>query len=90
MSKSDNFFLNFSIKKWKKNPEKIIKGEILTDILFDDLHIFHLSYIANYFYINFDLVPKYFQIIMDCRINSCFCAIKAKGSSLELAPSKRI
>jgi len=63
MSKSDEFFFKFSKKKWKQSPEKIIKGEILTDILFDDCHIFHLSYIANYFYINFDLVPKYFQII---------------------------
>ena len=61
LSKADNSFCSFSKKKWKSNSENNIKGEVIIDILWCDEHIFQLSYIANYFYINHDLIPKYFQ-----------------------------
>lgn len=61
--KADYSFYNFSIEKWKRNTQNKNKGEIIVDVLFDDLHIFQLSYITNFFYLNADLIPKYFHII---------------------------
>jgi hypothetical protein len=63
LSKSDKVFCDFSKKKWNKNSFKKNKGEIITDFLIDDLYIFQISYLANYFVNNFGLTPKYFQFI---------------------------
>ena len=63
LSKADNSFCSFSKKKWKSKSENNTKGEVIIDILWSDDHIFQLSYIANYFYINHGLIPKYYQII---------------------------
>jgi hypothetical protein len=63
LSHADKRFCDFSKKKWKYNLTRDPRGEVITDILFYDLHIFQLSYIANYFKSNYDLQPKYYHII---------------------------
>ena len=63
LSNADRIFYDFSKKNWQKNPNKKIKGEDLTDLLFEDMYIFQLSYIVNFFYKNYDLTPTYYHLI---------------------------
>lgn len=63
LSELDKKFRNFSKKKWQQKSSKTSKGEVIIDLLFYDLHIFQLSYVSNYFKINYDLSPKYYHII---------------------------
>ena len=63
LSNADRIFYDFSKKNWQKNPNKKIKGEVLTDLLFEDMYTFQLSYIVNFFYKNYDLTPTYYHFI---------------------------
>ena len=63
LKSADKIFYDFSRKKWKKNPHKEIKGEVLTDFLFEDYYNFHVSYVVNFFYKNYDLIQKYYHFI---------------------------